>query len=50
MASKGQREPPYRCKEGRVERLSIPIHRNQTLKTGLQRALMKIIPIEEADL
>jgi predicted RNA binding protein YcfA (HicA-like mRNA interferase family) len=35
---------------GRVERLVIPIHGNQTLKTGLQRALMKLIPLTEEDL
>ncbi len=32
-------------KEGRFERVVIPIHGNQTLKIGLQRSLMKIIPI-----
>lgn len=31
--------------EGRMERLVIPIHRNQTLKIGLQSALMKIVPL-----
>lgn len=36
--------------EGRIERLVIPIHGNRDLKTGLQRALMKIIPLEEKDL
>ncbi len=35
---------------GRVERLVVPIHGNQTLKTGLQRALMKLIPLTEEDL
>ena len=29
----------------RIERLVIPIHGNQTLKAGLQRALMKLIPV-----
>jgi predicted RNA binding protein YcfA (HicA-like mRNA interferase family) len=33
--------------EGRMERLVIPIHGNQTLKQGLQRSLMKIVPIRE---
>jgi hypothetical protein len=27
-----------------------PIHGNQTLKTGLQRALMKLIPLTEEEL
>ncbi len=30
---------------GRIERLVIPIHGNQTLKLGLQRNLMKLIPV-----
>ena len=33
--------------EGRIERLVIPVHGNQTLKTGLQRVLMKLIPLAE---
>jgi predicted RNA binding protein YcfA (HicA-like mRNA interferase family) len=37
-------------KNGRNERLVIPIHGNQTLKIGLQRALMKMIPLEDSDL
>ena len=37
-------------KPGRSERLVIPIHGNQSLKTGLQRSLMKIIPVEENEL
>ena len=37
-------------KEGRFERVVIPIHGNQSLKSGLQRALMKIIPITEDEL
>ena len=36
--------------EGRTERLVIPVHGNQTLKSGLQRSLMKIIPISDEDL
>ena len=36
--------------EGRPERVVIPVHGNRTLKTGLQRALMKIIPLTESDL
>ena len=37
-------------KEGRTERLVIPIHGNKTLKIGLQRALMKLIPVAEDEL
>lgn len=37
-------------KEGRMERVVIPIHGNQSLKIGLQRSLMKIIPISESEL
>jgi len=37
-------------KEGRVERVVIPVHGNKSLKIGLQRALMKMIPVEESEL
>ncbi len=37
-------------KEGRIERLVIPIHGNQTLKIGLQRSLMKLIPLSSEEL
>jgi predicted RNA binding protein YcfA (HicA-like mRNA interferase family) len=37
-------------KEGRIERVVIPIHGNRTLKIGLQRSLMKIIPVDEDEL
>ena len=37
-------------KEGRFERVVIPIHGNKTLKVGLQRSLMKIIPVSEDEL
>ena len=37
-------------KEGRMERVVIPIHGNRTLKIGLQRALMRIIPVVEDEL
>lgn len=37
-------------KTGRNERVVIPIHGNTSLKTGLQRALMKIIPVEPEEL
>ncbi len=36
--------------EGRIERLVIPIHGQQTLKTGLQRSLMKLVPLSEDEL
>ena len=37
-------------KEGSVVRLSIPIHGNEPLKTGLLRYLMKLAEITEEDL
>ncbi|MCP5519643.1 MAG: type II toxin-antitoxin system HicA family toxin [Verrucomicrobiales bacterium] len=37
-------------KAGRIERVVIPVHGNQTLKLGLQRSLMKIIPVSEDEL
>ena len=37
-------------KEGRIERVVIPIHGNRTLKIGLQRSLMKIVPMTEDEL
>ena len=37
-------------KEGRIERVVIPIHDNQTLKVELQRTLMRIIPVVEDEL
>ena len=37
-------------KEGRIERVVIPIHGNKPLKIGLLRAQMKIIPLLEDDL
>ncbi|MEM9414385.1 MAG: type II toxin-antitoxin system HicA family toxin [Planctomycetota bacterium] len=37
-------------KSGRTERLVIPVHGNQSLKIGLQRSLMKIIPVESSEL
>ena len=37
-------------KAGRSERLVIPVHGAQTLKIGLQRSLMKLIPVFEDDL
>jgi predicted RNA binding protein YcfA (HicA-like mRNA interferase family) len=38
------------CKAGSDVRLSVPIHGNQSLKTGLLRHLMKLADIKEADL
>ena len=35
---------------GRMERVVIPVHSNKPLKIGLQRSLMKIIPVSEAEL
>lgn len=37
-------------KDGRIERVVIPTHSNRTLKIGLQRSLMKIIPVDENEL
>lgn len=37
-------------KTGHRERIVIPIHRNQPLKLGLLRALMKIADIAEEDI
>ena len=36
--------------EGRIERLVVPIHGNQSLKTGLQRSLMKLVPLTDDEL
>ena len=36
--------------DGRTERLVIPIHGQQTLKMGLQRSLMKMIPLSDDEL
>ena len=37
-------------KDGRMERLVIPIHGSQSLKIGLQRSLMKLAGVKEEDL
>jgi predicted RNA binding protein YcfA (HicA-like mRNA interferase family) len=37
-------------KVGRLERVVIPIHGNKSLKIGLQKVLMKIIPVSEDEL
>ena len=36
--------------QGRMERVVIPIHGNKTRKIGLQRSLMKMIPVHEGEL
>jgi len=38
------------AKVGEIARLSSPIHGNQNLKTGLQRHLMKVAGLSDADL
>lgn len=37
-------------KEGRAERISVPVHKNQDMKIGLLKALMKIAEIKETEL
>jgi predicted RNA binding protein YcfA (HicA-like mRNA interferase family) len=37
-------------KEGNPARISIPIHGNESLKTGLLKTLMKIAKIEDSEL
>ena len=37
-------------KAGRKERISLPVHGNKPLKTGLLRHLMKIADISETDI
>ncbi|WP_424947210.1 type II toxin-antitoxin system HicA family toxin [Candidatus Spongiihabitans sp.] len=36
--------------DGRRERISVPVHGNKDLKTGLQKALMRIAEIKENEL
>ena len=38
------------CKEGKVERISIPIHGNAPLKIGLLRHLLKVAGLKEEDI
>ena len=38
------------CKAGSQIRLSIPIHRNQDLKLGLQKHLLKLAEVDEDEL
>lgn len=37
-------------KEGRKENISLPIHKNKALKSGLQRYFMKVANIDESEL
>ena len=37
-------------KEGNDARLSIPVHKNQTVKTGLLKHLLKLAELTEKDL
>ena len=37
-------------KIGLIERISVPVHGNTTLKIGLQKHLMKIAGIDESEL
>jgi predicted RNA binding protein YcfA (HicA-like mRNA interferase family) len=37
-------------KDGRMERLVVPIHGNRPLKAGLQRRLMKLVPLSDQEL
>jgi len=37
-------------KQGTTYRISIPVHKNQDLKIGLLKSIMKIAEIEESDL
>jgi hypothetical protein len=45
-----QRQPSHFHSGGRIERLVIPIHGGQDIKAGLQRSLMKLIPLDEEEL
>lgn len=44
------RQSSHLTMSGRRERLVIPIHGNQPLKTGLLRSLMKIADLKKRDL
>lgn len=37
-------------KEGEKRAISVPVHGNRNLKLGLQKAIMKVADLEEADL
>jgi predicted RNA binding protein YcfA (HicA-like mRNA interferase family) len=38
------------CKDGNIERISVPVHANADLKVGLLKTLMKIAAIDEHEL
>jgi predicted RNA binding protein YcfA (HicA-like mRNA interferase family) len=38
------------ARDGRADIISVPVHGNKTLKTGMQRAIMKQAGLTEADL
>ncbi len=38
------------AKTGSILRISVPVHRDEPLKRGLQKHLMKLAGIEESDL
>ncbi|MCC5840447.1 MAG: type II toxin-antitoxin system HicA family toxin [Opitutales bacterium] len=38
------------CKEGKPERIVVPVHANKPLKLGLLKAQMKIADIQESEL
>ena len=44
------RKPPYLRDPCKNVRISVPVHGNQDLKTGLQAAIMKLAGIKEKDL
>jgi len=37
-------------KKDRIERISIPVHGNKDMKTGLLKSIMKIVGLEEEEL
>lgn len=37
-------------KVGYIEKISVPVHGQRSLKTGLQKHIMKIVGIRDADL
>jgi hypothetical protein len=45
-----QRQPPHLGKSGSVVRLSVPIHGNKPLKTGLLRHLAKLVEIPDEEI
>jgi hypothetical protein len=43
-------QPPHLGKSGSVVRLSVPIHGNKPLKTGLLRHLAKLVEIPDEEI